>query len=81
MESRPKHELLRIAGTAGEVRIDKTGKANGRGVYLCKDIACFDKARKKKAISRGLMTEGLSPEVYDALKADFEQYIAVAEDN
>jgi predicted RNA-binding protein YlxR (DUF448 family) len=80
MESKPKHELLRIAGFNGAVKPDPSGKANGRGVYLCRDMACFEKARKKKAISRGLMTEGLSPEAYDALKADLEQYIAEAED-
>jgi predicted RNA-binding protein YlxR (DUF448 family) len=80
MESKPKQKLLRIACIDGEVRPDPTGKANGRGVYLCRDMACFEKARKKKAISRGLMTNGLPPEVYDVLKADLEQYIAEAED-
>jgi predicted RNA-binding protein YlxR (DUF448 family) len=75
MESKPKRELIRIADFDGEVRQDKTGKANGRGVYLCRDMACFDKARKKKAISRGLGVDGLNPEAYDALKADFEQSI------
>jgi predicted RNA-binding protein YlxR (DUF448 family) len=80
MESKPKQDLLRIAGAGGIAAPDPTGKANGRGVYLCKDIACFEKARKKKAITRGLGMDGLSPEEYEALKVDFEQYIAVAED-
>lgn len=55
MESKPKKELIRIVGDKeGHISLDTTGKANGRGVYLCPDPACFEKARKKNAISRSL---------------------------
>ena len=37
--------------------MDLTGKAKGRGVYLCKNEECFLKAKKKKAIERGLGIE------------------------
>lgn len=57
MESKPKRELIRIVATDAGPRIDPTGKANGRGIYLCPDRECFLKARKKKAIGRGLETE------------------------
>ncbi len=55
MASRPKGELLRISGKKdGTVSIDLTGKSQGRGVYLCYDAACFEKAKKKKSFSRNL---------------------------
>lgn len=59
MDSKPKRELIRIVADNGVPKIDPTGKANGRGIYLCPDAECFIKARKKKAIGRGLdMTIG-----------------------
>ena len=54
MESKPKSELIRIAGYEGEISIDPTGKAKGRGIYLCPNESCFKLAQKKKAIGRGL---------------------------
>ncbi len=57
MESKPKRELIRIVASDGVPKIDLTGKANGRGIYLCHDLECFTKARKKKAIGRGLEIE------------------------
>ena len=57
MESKPKRELIRIVAADGVPKIDLTGKANGRGIYLCPNTECFLKARKKKAIGRGLEIE------------------------
>jgi predicted RNA-binding protein YlxR (DUF448 family) len=57
MESKQKRELIRIVASDAGPRIDPTGKANGRGVYLCPNTECFTKARKKKAIGRGLQIE------------------------
>lgn len=57
MESKPKRELIRIVAADSVPKIDLTGKANGRGIYLCPNTECFTKARKKKAISRGLEIE------------------------
>lgn len=55
MESKPKKELIRIVLTPEEqLKIDPTGKANGRGVYLCPNVECLEKAKKKKAIGRSL---------------------------
>ncbi len=54
MESKPKRELIRIVADNGIPKIDESGKANGRGIYLCPDEGCYIKARKKKAIGRGL---------------------------
>ena len=52
MEQKPKTELIRLAGYEGQVSVDLTGRANGRGVYLCPAMECLAKAAKKKAISR-----------------------------
>ena len=51
--SKPKQELIRIAFYEGKLSIDESGRANGRGVYLCKDsFTCIDNAKKRKAIER-----------------------------
>lgn len=55
MDSKPKKELIRIVeDDDGNLQIDETGKAQGRGVYLCPNTVCFNMARKKKALSKSL---------------------------
>ena len=50
------------------MRYDPTGKANGRGAYLCADPACVAAAKKKKSLSRALKTE-VPESVYEELAA------------
>jgi Predicted nucleic-acid-binding protein implicated in transcription termination len=57
MESKSKRELIRVVAMDGVPKMDLTGKANGRGIYLCPNTECFAKARKRKAIGRGLEIE------------------------
>ena len=46
-----KSGLIRIVKTPeGKVIIDKKGKADGRGAYICKDIGCLEKAFKKNQL-------------------------------
>ena len=74
MESKPKRELIRIVSDKdGNVTLDATGKAQGRGVYLCPDRGCFAAARKKNGLSRSL---GLSiaQERLDQLFEELENY-------
>ncbi|HIS86575.1 MAG TPA: YlxR family protein [Candidatus Caccenecus avistercoris] len=53
-----KRDLLRIVRTPdGSVIIDPTGKANGRGAYLKKDIEVIKKAEKSKILERVLEVE------------------------
>lgn len=52
MESKPQRELYRIAFYEGKMTADLTGRAKGRGVYLCHDPACFAMAKKKRAFQR-----------------------------
>ena len=50
--------MIRVIRTPeGEVLIDRTGKKNGRGAYLCADEPeCLTKAVKKKALEKSLKT-------------------------
>ena len=51
----PKRELLRIVkNKEGVVSFDFTGKAQGRGAYICPKIECLERAYKIKAINRAL---------------------------
>ena len=50
---RPKKELVRIVRTPeGELRLDATGRANGRGAYLCASAACLERAVQTRALER-----------------------------
>lgn len=62
-----KKELIRVVkNKEGEISIDKTGKANGRGAYLCDNIECLEKAIKTKRLERSFETQ-ISKEIYDEL--------------
>ena len=68
-EKLPKGELIRVVKTPlGEVIVDKTGKANGRGAYLKKDKDVFLKAQKNKILDRQLEV-GVPMEVFDELNS------------
>ena len=67
-EMKPKKELVRVLRTAeGDLMIDTSGKANGRGAYLCKDEQCLARAQKTKALERSLKTS-ISPEIFEQLR-------------
>lgn len=58
MTSKEKRSLVRIAGFEGRLCVDLTGRAKGRGVYLCRDNPdCLEKAYKRKALERSLGME------------------------
>ena len=66
-EKLPKGELLRIVRTPeGNVLADVTGKLNGKGAYIKKDIAVLEKAKSSKILERVLETE-ISDSVYDEI--------------
>lgn len=74
MESKEKKALVRIVADAdGGVLLDRTGKAQGRGAYICPDPGCFRLARKKKAIARNLGIT-VSESNLDRLSEEFETY-------
>lgn len=68
---KPKRELLRIVrSAAGTVDADLTGRAPGRGAYICRDAACLEKAIKIHAIHHALgedLPEGALDTLREAL--------------
>ncbi|MCI5886048.1 MAG: YlxR family protein [Clostridiales bacterium] len=74
MESRPKKELIRIAGYEGEVSVDITGRAKGRGAYICRNADCLKLAIRKNALKRNLEME-MSSEQEEQLIAQLESML------
>ena len=72
-ETLPKKELLRIVRTKeGEVKVDETGKLNGRGAYIKKDIEVLEKAKKNNALGKKLECK-IEENVYEELKKCIEK--------
>ncbi len=74
---KPKRELVRVvrapektgengAVSGGEISIDLTGKKSGRGAYVCKNIDCFNLAKKKRGFERSLSCK-IPEEVYQVM--------------
>ena len=67
-EKLPKQELIRVVkNKENEVFIDLTGKANGKGAYIKKDLAILEKAIKSKALEKHLETK-IENNIYEELK-------------
>ena len=67
-EQLPKAELLRIVkNKENEVFVDLTGKANGRGAYIKKDVNVLKTARDKKILERALETQ-INEGVYEEIE-------------
>ena len=67
-EKKPKKELLRIVkNSAGEIFIDRTGKADGRGAYICDNAGCLEKVIKNKRLEKVFESKILE-EVYNDLR-------------
>ena len=63
-----KKKLIRIVkNKQGEISIDKTGKAQGRGAYICDSVECLEKAIKSKRLERTFETK-ISDVVYENLR-------------
>ncbi|MGI6004049.1 MAG: RNase P modulator RnpM [Christensenellales bacterium] len=68
----PKKQLVRIVRSKeGQVSLDTTGKAPGRGAYICRDSACFQRALKTRAVERALET-GLPQDIVERLKSELD---------
>lgn len=62
-----KKDLLRIVKNKdGKIFVDETGKANGRGAYVCKDKECFEKLCKQKSLNKAFRCN-VAQEVYDKI--------------
>ncbi len=69
-QHRPKMELIRVVCQKdGNVFIDRTGKAAGRGAYLCPDTACFQKSQRGGRLQKAF-SMNLSEELYQKLAGE-----------
>ena len=70
-EMKPKREMLRVVRNAeGNVFLDFSGKAAGRGAYLCDSAECLAKLRKGRLLNRTFSCE-IAPEIYDRIEENF----------
>lgn len=58
--------------TEGPIVLDVTGKKNGRGAYLCKNMACLKLARKNKGLERSFKMS-IPDEVYAGLEKEYDE--------
>lgn len=69
-----KKTLIRIVKNKdGEIFVDNTGKANGRGAYICASKECLEKAINTKALNRAFKLE-ISEKVYNDLSEEIDKY-------
>lgn len=68
-EKLEKKDLIRVVRTPeGTVIVDETGKANGRGAYLKRDLTVIEKAKKSGILNKKLEVE-VPDSVYEELKS------------
>ena len=74
--SSDKHALVRFVRKAdGKVALDASGKAAGRGAYVCAKSACFERACEKRLLGGRLRTK-VGNDDYERLRADFDVYMS-----
>lgn len=72
-EMKNKKEMIRVIKTPeDEILLDKTGKMNGRGAYICPLMDCMQKARKSRALERSLKMP-IPEDVYDTLEKELRE--------
>ena len=72
-EMKPKKELVRVVRSPeGDISLDLTGKKNGRGAYVCRDVQCLKKARKSKRIERAFEC-AIPDEVYGRMEQEMTE--------
>ena len=75
-EMKPKRELIRaVKSPEGEISLDLTGKKSGRGAYVCRSLACLQKARKSRAFERVLDCP-IPEEVYNRLEEEMSKGVS-----
>lgn len=67
-EKKDKKDLVRVVKNKdGEINIDKTGKMEGRGAYICNSVQCLENAIKKKRLNK-TFDMNISDEIYEKLR-------------
>ena len=73
-EKLPKQELIRIVKNKdNEVFVDTTGKQNGRGIYIKKDLEILEKAKKSKIMDK-LLECVIEESIYKELENIIKNY-------
>lgn len=83
-EMKPKFELIRVVKAPdvvddkgdviekGEISLDLTSKKSGRGAYICRNLDCFQAARKARRFERAFSCM-IPSEVYDSMEEELTQ--------
>ena len=67
-QKKDKKDLIRIVkNKQNEITLDRTGKQEGRGAYICENAECLEKVIKSKRLERVLETT-ISQEIYESLR-------------
>ena len=72
-EMKPKRELVRVVlNKEGQISVDLSGKAPGRGAYLCREKDCLAKMYKTRVLDRAFSC-AVDAEVYASLQKELSQ--------
>lgn len=73
-EMKPKTTLVRIVKSPeGIISLDRSGRANGRGAYICHSVDCYRKAVKARRLEKAFsmqIPDGLSEQIEKELLAN-----------
>ena len=67
---KPKKELIRVVRSGEEINLDLTGRANGRGAYVCNDKNCIEKLKKGRLLNKTFSCP-VPDETYDRIVEEF----------
>lgn len=72
-EMKNKKEMLRVLKTSEDaIVLDRTGRQNGRGAYLCQSSECLDKAIRNRGLERSLKCS-IPADVLESLKKEMDK--------
>ena len=60
-----------VKNKSGEIFVDASKKADGRGCYICKVGDCMEKMQKTRALNRNFKCE-ISAEIYERIKGEIK---------
>lgn len=67
-EKKDKNQLIRIVKNKdNEISIDRTGKKDGRGAYICDNVKCLERLMKSKRLDK-VFEMSISQEIYESLR-------------
>lgn len=73
-EQKDKRELIRVVkNKEGDIHLDTTGKAHGRGAYICPDPECMEKAIKRKSLERAFSVK-IDEAIYEKLREEIKKH-------